>query len=258
MGGAMIEGWRASKTLADGDLLIWDPSPGPAALAAAARGARLNGPVESLAEARTVVLAVKPQAWRPAAQAVAPHLGPDAVILSVMAGVNAADIGAAFGGRAVVRAMPTMAVAALKGAASLWSADADARSVARALFSPLGVVADLNAEDQLHAATAVSGSAPAYVFALVEALEAAALNLGLDGEAARILSRSALAGAAALMETSGLEAGALRRQVTSPGGTTAAALEVLMGDGRAGRGNLNGLIADAAEAAAARSRELGR
>ena len=119
--------------------------------------------------------------------------------------------------------------------------------------TPVGAVVDLADEDLMHAATAVSGSAPAYLYAFVEALEAAGESLGLPPAAARELARATIAGAAALMAESGEEAAELRRQVTSPGGTTEAALKVLMGE----RG-LGPLLKEAAAAAEQRSRELGK
>jgi pyrroline-5-carboxylate reductase len=252
MGGSLITGWRRAGAVSAAELILRDPAPGEAAQAAARDGASLNGPATGLAKARTVLLAVKPQAWRAMAREVAPHLARDSVILSIMAGVATRDLAEAFPGRPIVRVMPTTSAAALNGTASIWTADARGREVAHRLFEPLGVVADLAEEAQMHAATAASGSAPAYFYALVEALEAAAADAGLAPESARLLARSALIGAAALMKESGAEAGELRRQVTSPGGTTEAALRVLTADGA-----LNDLVKGAVHAAAARSRELG-
>jgi pyrroline-5-carboxylate reductase len=252
MGGALITGWRRAGAVTAAELILRDPTPGEAARRASEDGAILNGPDGDLATARTVILAVKPQAWRVIAREIAPLLASDAVIISIMAGVTARDLGEAFPGRPIVRVMPTTAAAACKGAASVWTAEARGRKVARSLFGPLGVVVDLPEEAQMHVATAASGSAPAYVYSLVEALEAAGAGAGLAPDAARALSRAALIGAAALLEASGAEAGDLRRQVTSPGGTTEAALRVLTGDGALGQ-----LMTRAVEAAAARSRELG-
>ncbi len=251
MGGALIAGWRRAGPVAAADLMLRDPTPGAAAREAAQAGALLNGPDSGLAAARTVILAVKPQAWRAMAGEIAPLIAADAVIVSIMAGVPAGDLAEAFPGRPIVRVMPTTSAAALKGTASVWSADGRGRDAARRLFGPLGVVVELEAEAQMHVATAASGSAPAYVYALVEALEAAAMDSGLGAEAARAMSRQALIGAAALLEESGTEAAELRRQVTSPGGTTEAALRVLIGDGA-----LNDLLVRAVRAAASRSREL--
>jgi pyrroline-5-carboxylate reductase len=252
MGGALISGWLRAAALAPADLIIRDPSPGGAACAAAARGAILNGPDADLAAARTVILGVKPQVWAPIAAGLEPFLADDAVVLSIMAGVGASAIGKVLPGRPIGRVMPTTAAAVCRGAASVWSADPRTRARGHALFAPLGVVADLETEAQIHAATAASGSAPAYVYALVEALEAAGREAGLAPDAARALSRAAVTGAAALMEATGEEAGTLRAQVTSPAGTTQAALDVLMGEDALAR-----LVGRAVLAAAKRSRELG-
>jgi pyrroline-5-carboxylate reductase len=233
MGGALVAGWRRAGAVSTHDLMIRDPAPGPEA---AASGALIDPSPADMARARTVVLAVKPQIWREAAAAVAPHLAPDAIVVSIAAGVASQDIAAAFGGRRVARVMPNTAAAIGQGAASLYAADPEARARARALFEPVGTVADLDDEDLLHAATAVSGSAPAYLYAFVEALAAAGGG-----------------GAAALMAQSGEDAAELRRQVTSPAGTTEAALKVLLGEHGFGP-----LLKEAAAAAAQRSRELGK
>ena len=250
MGGALIAGWRRAGAFEASDLMILDPAPGPEA---AASGARLNPDAAAIAAARTVVLVVKPQIWREAAAEVAPLLSPDAIVVSVAAGVASADIAAAFGGRRVARVMPTTAAAIGQGTASVFAADPEARARAHALFAPVGTVVDLADEDQMHAATAVSGSAPAYLYAFVEALEAAGVSLGLAPDAARALARATTAGAAALMAATGADAADLRRQVTSPAGTTEAALKVLLG-----QAGLVPLLREAAAAAEQRSRELGR
>ena len=253
MGGALLAGWRRARALMPQDLIIRDPYPGKDALAAADWGARLNGPDSQLSEAKAVVLAVKPQTWRDTAAAIAPLLGPDAVIISIVAGVGASDLAQGFGGRPVARVMPTTAAAIGRGAASVWSSDLAARRAARALFTPLGTVVDVADEDLMHAATGASGSGPAYVYAMVEALEAAGAAAGLDVAAARDLARATVVGAAALLEAGGEDAAVLRAQVTSPGGTTQAGLNVLTGDGA-----LKDLMIRTVAAAAARSRELGQ
>lgn len=250
MGGALVEGWRAAGTVAAADLLIRDPEPGPQALAAGEAGARLDPPDAALAEAKTVFVAVKPQTWMSAAAAVAPWLASDAVVISVMAGVRTADIAREFNGHPVARVMPTIAAAVRLGTFSLYADDPAALSRAAALLEPLGEVVPLTDEDLLHAATGVSGSAPAYLYAFVEALEAGGMAAGLPEAAARTLARSTMSGAAALM--GGREPADLRRQVTSPGGTTEAALEILMGEG-----GLEPLLREAVAAATRRSRELG-
>ena len=252
MGGAMVEGWLAAGAFSPQELMIRDPQPGPSALAAQTAGAVLNPPEADLARARTVVLAVKPQVWRDVAAEAAPWIGSGAVVVSICAGVRSGDIAKEFGGRCVARVMPTTAAAIGHGTASLYADDPAALARAHALFEPLGAVVDLNDEALMHAATAVSGSAPAYLYAFVEALEAAGTQVGLSQAEARRLARSTLTGAAALLARTGEDPAELRRQVTSPGGTTAAALEVLLADG-----GLPVLLRDAVAAAVRRSQELG-
>lgn len=252
MGGAMVDGWLRAQAFAAHDLMIRDPQPGPAALAAQHAGAALNPPDSELARARTVVLAVKPQVWREAAAEAAGWLHADAVIVSIAAGVRAGEIAKAFGGRCTARVMPTTAAAIGQGTASLFADDPAALARAHALFEPLGAVVDLTDEGLMHAATAVSGSSPAYLYAFVEALEAAGIAAGLAPKEAQRLARSTITGAAALLADSGEEPAELRRQVTSPGGTTQAALDVLLA-----AGGLPDLMREAVAAAVRRSKELG-
>lgn len=250
MGGALLAGWRRAGAFEPSQILIRDPAPGPEALAS---GAELDTDAAAIGRAKTVVLAVKPQIWRGAAAEIAPQLAPDAVIVSIAAGVATADIRAVFGGRRVARVMPTTAASIGQGTASVYADDAEARARAHALFGPVGTVVDLADEGLMHAATGVSGSAPAYLYAFVEALAAAGAEAGLPADAARALARATIEGAAALMAESGADAAELRRQVTSPGGTTEAALKVLLGDG-----GLPALLERAVAAATQRSRELGQ
>jgi pyrroline-5-carboxylate reductase len=250
LGGALVEGWRLVNAFEPSSLLICDPEPGPAARAAAAVGARLNPDWSQLIRARTVLLAVKPQVWREAASAYAPALSAEAVLVSVAAGVRTADLSEAFG-RPVARVMPITAVAVAQGAAAIFAPDPRARSAAHALFDPVASAVDLEDEDLMDAVTAVCGSAPAYLYAFTEALEAAGVAEGLPLEAASALARATMAGAGALMAKSGEDPAELRRQVTSPNGTTEAALRVLMGEN-----GLFPLLRQAVAAAAQRSREL--
>ena len=252
LGGALIEGWsRFGGPQAEG-LMILDPAPSEAALAAVRAGALLSPGPADLHRAQTVLLAVKPQTWREAAAAIVQDLDPRAVIVSGAAGVRAGDLSDAFGGRRVARVMPTTAVAVGRGVASLFAPEPEAAARARALFGPVATVVELAEERLLHAATGVSGSAPAYFYAFVEALEAAGVAAGLPPEASRDLARATMVGAAALLDASGEDPADLRRQVTSPGGTTEAALAVLMGEA-----GLGPLLRDAVAAAARRSEALG-
>jgi pyrroline-5-carboxylate reductase len=248
MGGAMIKGWGLTGAFDAKDLMVRDPHPSPEALAAGS----VNPTDSVLAGAKTVILAVKPQMWREAAAEVSPLLAPDAVIVSIAAGIRLGDIEQAFGGRRVVRIMPTTGVAIAKGVATILAKDDASRAVAHALFDPIAATADIADEGLMDAVIGVSGSAPAYLYAFIEALEAAGAGAGLDPEVAKTLARQTIISAAALLDASGEEPAELRHQVTSPGGTTQAALEVLMAPA-----GFPKLMTDAVAAAMRRSRELG-
>jgi pyrroline-5-carboxylate reductase len=252
MGGAMVEGWLKAQAFAATDLMIVDPKPGAAALKAEAAGAALNPTSDQLAKARTVVVGVKPQVWREAARQYAAALAAEAVIVSVVAGVASRDLAEAFGGRTVARVIPTTAVAINRGTASVYADAPEARARGHELFDPLGKVVDLVEEGQMHAATALSGSGPAYLYAFIESLEAAGAAAGLPPADASELARATITGAAALLAESGEEPAELRRRVTSPAGTTEAALNVLLGEH-----GLPPLLREAVAHAMRRSKELG-
>lgn len=256
MGGAMAKGWLRAGALAPHDLAFRDPHPGADARAAMDQGAILTPEdcvAGGLAAYPTVVLAVKPQVWRVAAEALARQLHPAAVIVSVVAGVRSADLRGAFDGRPVVRVMPTTGVAAAQGVATLFAEDTEARARAHRLFDPIATTVDVSDEALMDAATAVSGSAPAYLYAFIEALEAAGTQAGLPQATARTLARATVGSAAVLLGETGEDPAELRRQVTSPNGVTQAALEVLMDPGA----GFPPLMTQAVEAAIRRSRELG-
>jgi pyrroline-5-carboxylate reductase len=252
MGGAILMGWARTRAVAASDLMIADLHPSEAAHEAERAGAKLNPSDAELRDAQTVILAVKPQAWADAARQYTTVLGPEAVVISIVAGVDTGAIVRAFGGRVTARAMPNTAVAINQGTISLYADDPAALAHAHALFDPLGTVIELTDESQIHAATAVGGSGPAYLYAFVEALDAAGAAAGLSPQDARRLARATITGAAALLAETGEEPAELRRQVTSPGGTTEAALDVLLGEH-----GLPLLLRDAVTKAAGRSRELG-
>ncbi len=248
MGGALIEGWQAAGAFTPDQIMVRDPFVSDAL---AVSGAIINPPDAELSSAKTVLLAVKPQLWREASAAIADKLAPDAIIVSIIAGVSEATIAGVFDGRRVARVMPTTAVAIRQGAASIHATDPAALDAARALFAPVAKVVELDNEDLLHAATGLSGSSPAYLYAFMEGLEAAGVKAGFSPQQAAILARATIAGAAALMTLSGEEPAELRKQVTSPNGTTQAALNVLMKDGA-----LETLLTETVAACAARSKEL--
>ena len=251
MGGATARGWLKANAFAAADLAFRDPHPGDHAVAAIAAGARADP--RALDIFPTVLLAVKPQVWRAVATDIAPRLAPDAVVVSVVAGVQASALRDAFRIRRIARVMPTTGVGAADGVASIFAEDDEARARAHLLFDPVAVTVDLGEEALMDGATAISGSAPAYLYAFIEALEAAGAQAGLPVQTAKTLARATVASAAVLMRESGDEPAELRRQVTSPNGVTQAALEVLMAPGA----GFPHLVRQAVDAAVRRSRELG-
>jgi pyrroline-5-carboxylate reductase len=247
----MLRGWR-ERGLAHS--VVLDPAPDARALA---------GPgVSVVAEAGAipegfrpacVVLAVKPQVAADALPAVAAHAA-GAVALSIMAGRALAGIARLLPGVPVVRAMPNTPAAIGQGISAAYAGPGVSPAQAQlcgALLEAAGEVAWVEDEGQLDAVTAVSGSGPAYVFLLAELLERAAVEEGLLPALARRLARATVAGSGALLVRSGEDAAALRQAVTSPGGTTQAALAVLMDEAA-----WPSTLARAVAAAAARSREL--
>jgi pyrroline-5-carboxylate reductase len=251
MGSALLSGWAATGTISRDRMLIRTPHPNETCVAWSEAGAMLNPPDDALAAVRTVVLAVKPQKWREVAAAYAPLLAEDAVILSVVVGVRAETVSAAFQGRPVVRVLPTTAVEHARGVASVFAADPEARARAHGLFDPVAIAVDIEDEDHMDAASAVSASGAAYVYAFVDALQQAGEAAGLAPETASLLARATAASASEFMLASGEPAATLIGQVASPGGTTRAALAVL--DAEPG---LKGLMRDAVAAAVKRAEEL--
>lgn len=253
LGSAMVNGWLDAGALDGAGLMIRTPSMRPAVARARDAGAAINPDDAALKQARAVVLAVKPALWRQAAAELSPVLAPEAVIVSVMAGVGAADISAAFDGRATARVMPTTGVALGRGAASIHAADPAARAVAHALFDPIATTVDLADEALLDAATGVSGSGQAYVYAFLEALTRAGTAAGLAPAEAAALARATLESGAAMLAADPRPPAELIAEVASPGGTTEAALRVL---GRPG--GLDDLLRAAVQAAVDRAAELAR
>lgn len=249
LGSAILEGWLATGTVAPADLIILTPSEKPVAETARERGASVNPPVDALSGARALVLAVKPAKWREALGPLLPALPSGTPIISVMAGVSADDI-AVLSKRPVTRVMPTTAVAQARGVAALWSADTDARETGRRLFAAIADVVDLDREALMDAATAVAGSAPAFIYAFAQALARAGERQGLSSEAARRLARGALRSAGAGAET-GAPLADLVARIASPGGTTRAGLDAMES-----AGDLDRAAEAAVEAAVERARAI--
>jgi pyrroline-5-carboxylate reductase len=250
LGSAILEGWLLTGTVAAADLIILSPSEKPAAEAARAQGARINPPLEALTEAGVIVLAVKPALWRKVIAPLAPFLNDRAVILSLMAGVTAPTLAEGIGGWPIVRVMPTTGVSRGRGVASVWSADARAEGISRALFEPMAETVVLADEALVDAATAVAGSGAAYFYAFTEALARAGEAAGLDAATADVLARATLRSAADSMGEDGLEA--LIGRIASPGGSTRAGLDAMAKDGR-----LTAMLDETVAAAVKRNREMG-
>lgn len=205
--------------------------------------------------ADVVVLAVKPQVIDSVLEALAEQISERAVVVSVAAGIPVARIQRGLGGqRPVIRVMPNTPALLGAGATGLYASPecSDAqRADVRAAFDAVGVVVEVEDEVLIDAVTAVSGSGPAYFFALAEALAEAGRAAGLSEQAARTLADHTAAGAGAMLAQGSADAATLRQRVTSPGGTTAAALDSFAADG------LKDIVAHAVDAAVRRGRQLG-
>jgi pyrroline-5-carboxylate reductase len=235
MGGAMLKGWLDGG-LATSRIVLIDPSPSPAIAAlAAGHGIALNPPVARRQAPEVLILAVKPQMLDAAAPEILQRASASTLVISIIAGKTIANLAARLpNARAFVRAMPNTPAAVgrgITGAAAHGAVTARQRELTEALLSAIGQFEWLPDEGLIDAVTAVSGSGPAYVFALVEALAEAGAALGLDVDLAMRLARATVEGAGELMHREpDVAASRLRENVTSPGGTTAAALAVLRGE----------------------------
>ena len=254
MGGAMLTGWLA-QGLDPTRVAVIEPHPSAEINALAISGVRLNPSATDTGVVDTLVVAVKPQMFREAGAALKAFVGPSTLVVSIMAGTTIAVLEEICGG-AVVRAMPNTPAAIGRGitvAVPAKNVSAAQRATADALLRATGSVEWVDDESLMDAVTAVSGSGPAYVFLLAEELARAGVAAGLPEELATRLARETVAGSGELLHRSELPSATLRQNVTSPGGTTAAALEVLMGaDG------LQPLMIRAIAAATKRSKELAK
>jgi len=252
MGGAMLTGWLAGGLNAE-QVFVLEPHPSDDIKALAAKGVRLN-PRPAIA-AETLVVAVKPQTFREAGPMLKPFVGVSTLVVSIMAGTKISALEEVCGGM-VVRSMPNTPAAIGRGitvAVPAKNVSAAQRATADALLRATGSVEWVDDEKLMDAVTAVSGSGPAYVFLLAEELARAGVEAGLPAELATKLARETVAGSGELLHRSDLPTATLRQNVTSPGGTTAAALEVLMA-----KDGLQPLMIRAIAAATKRSIELAK
>jgi len=254
MGSAMLAGWLA-RGLDARRVAVIEPQPSDDIKALAAKGVRLNPSPKELGAVATLVVALKPQSFRDAGAMLKSFTAPTTLVVSIMAGATIASIGEVCGG-SVVRAMPNTPAAIGRGitvAVAAPNVSAAQRAIADALLRAIGSVEWIEDESLMDAVTAVSGSGPAYIFLLAEELARAGIAAGLPADLATKLARETVAGSGELLHRSELASSTLRQNVTSPGGTTAAALEVLMGpDG------MQQLMTRAVIAATKRSRELAK
>jgi pyrroline-5-carboxylate reductase len=230
MGGALLEGWIGLGVDPAGMTVI-EPQPSPQIAALTERGLRLNPGAPSV-RADAVVIAVKPQTAPEALAGIGALAAPGAVVISIMAGRTLGFLADALpAGTAIVRAMPNTPAAIGRGitvAVPNAQVTPAQRDLAHRLLAATGAVEWIGDEGLMDAVTAVSGSGPAYVFLLAESLARAGEKAGLPAALAASLARATVSGAGELLHRSALDVATLRHNVTSPGGTTAAALDVLM------------------------------
>jgi len=249
----MLDGWIA-RGLAPKRIVVIEPQPGKAVKALARRGLKLN-PKGKIVATAAIVIAVKPQSAPDAVPPLKPYVGKSTLVLSIMAGRTLGFLQEALPPEtAIVRAMPNTPASIGRGiSVAVGNANVSARQrkLAGDLLAAIGNVEWASDETLMDAVTALSGSGPAYVFLLAEAMTKAGIAAGLPADLASRLARETVAGSGELLHRSALDAATLRQNVTSPGGTTAAALEVLMGPG-----GFDEILTKAITAATRRSREL--
>ena len=257
MGGALLAGWLR-QGLDPKSIYVQDPAP-PADIATllASHGILAEANARPPEAPAVMVMAVKPQNMDAVLASLAPHIGPETVVLSIAAGRTLASLAAHVPkGTAIVRAMPNTPASIGRGmtvACANPSVSRDQALRCMMLLEAVGEVIFIDDEGLMDAVTAVSGSGPAYVFLLAECLAEAGEDAGLPPELAARLARETVAGAGELLHRSELSPAELRRNVTSPKGVTAEALEVLMG-----KDGLAHLMKRAVKKAAKRSRELSK
>ena len=252
MGGALLKGWIGAGVAPD-QVTVIEPYPADWLIELTSEGLNLNVPPN--APPTVTIVATKPQIMADALPGLNLYGDGPTLFISIAAGTAIASFEAMLGSETpIVRAMPNTPAAVGAGITALVSSrtvTADQRDLAEKLMGAVGKTVFLQSEDQMHAVTALSGSGPAYVFALAEAMASAGMSEGLPKELAQRLATETIAGAGKLMALADVEPSDLRVQVTSPGGTTAAGLEHLMSTN-----GLYALMEKTIQAASRRSREL--
>jgi pyrroline-5-carboxylate reductase len=253
MAASLIGGLRA-KGLDASQIRASDPGVETRAKVAAEHGIEVFADnADAIQDVDVVVLAVKPQAMKAVCEAIRPSLKPNQLVVSIAAGITCASMNNWLGAQPIVRCMPNTPALLRQGVSGLFATaevNADQRQQAQELLSAVGIALWLTEEQQLDAVTAVSGSGPAYFFLLIEAMTAAGVKLGLPADIAAQLTLQTALGAAHMAVASDVDAAELRRRVTSPAGTTEAAIKSFQA------GGFEALVETALGAAAHRSAEM--
>lgn len=253
MAASLIGGLRA-KGLEAAQIRASDPGAETRSKVAAEHGiAVFADNAEAIKDAEVVVLAVKPQAMKAVCEAIRPNLKPNQLVVSIAAGITCASMNNWLGAQPIVRCMPNTPALLRQGVSGLFATaevSAEQRQQAEELLSAVGIALWLDEEQQLDAVTAVSGSGPAYFFLLIEAMTAAGVKLGLPADIAAQLTVQTALGAAHMAVASDVDAAEMRRRVTSPAGTTEAAIKSFQA------GGFEALVEKALGAAAHRSAEM--
>ncbi|WP_367373312.1 pyrroline-5-carboxylate reductase [Pseudomonas lini] len=253
MAASLIGGLRA-KGLDAAQIRASDPGEETRARVSAEHGIEVFADnADAIQGVDVIVLAVKPQAMKAVCEAIRPSLQPNQLVVSIAAGITCASMNNWLGAQPIVRCMPNTPALLRQGVSGLYATgevSAEQRQQAEELLSAVGLALWLNEEQQLDAVTAVSGSGPAYFFLLIEAMTAAGVKLGLPADIAAQLTVQTALGAAHMAAASDVDAAELRRRVTSPAGTTEAAIKSFQA------GGFEALVEKALGAAAHRSAEM--
>lgn len=265
MGGALLSGWLSAdderggvKALPAHEILVIDPAPGQAAERALRLGVKFSAELTKGAASglKMCLLAIKPQLFSKVGPGLAKTLPKDTLIVSIMAGISLKGLSDIFGDRPIIRAMPNLPAAygaGITGYVCGVGVTQAHRDFAEPRLRATGKVVQVESEDEIDMLTAISGSGPGYVFYMTEILAEAGKNLGLKPELAAELARQTVIGSGVVLARSPETSENLRKSVTSPGGTTEAALDVLMA-----KDGLPKLMGEAVQAAYERSRDLGK
>jgi len=264
MGGALLSGWLSDQGTQSGaalqahEILVIDPAPGQAAERALRLGVKFSATLTKGAASglKMCLLAIKPQLFSKVGPELAEALPKDTLIVSIMAGISLKGLSDIFADRPIIRAMPNLPAAYGAGITGYVCGEGVTqahRDFAEPRIRATGKVVQVESEDEIDMVTAISGSGPGYVFYMTEVLAKAGENLGLKPELASALARQTVIGSGTVLARSPETAETLRKSVTSPGGTTEAALDVLMA-----KDGLPKLMAEVVQAAYQRSRDLGK